>query len=222
MTGAPAEERFLHEIQPVLAGGDLGLALARLAERWPPSRLTELLDSPAPTVVALAARCLGLIGAMRHSPALVGLLGHEDDAVVRAAEDALWSIWMRSGSAEANRTLVAAMEQLRRDELSVAAAMLEKLTAAEPGFAEAHHQWALTLHSLGRIESAEGEYREALRLNPYHYAAATGLGHICVERDDLSAALLHYRSALHIHPRLAEIREFIPQLEAAVQRRVVA
>jgi len=222
LTGTPPEERFLDQIQPALARGELSLVLTRLAREWPPSRLTGLLDCPAPGVVALAARCLGLIGTMRHSPALAALLGHENEAVVKAAEDALWSIWMRSGSPEANRALAAAVEQVRREDLDTAADMLEKLTAAEPGFAEAHHQRALTLHSLGRIEPAEGAYREALRLNPYHYAAAAGLGHICVERGDLGGALQHYRSALHVHPRLAEIREFVLQLEAAVQRRVVA
>lgn len=222
MTGAPAEERFLVEIQPALARGDLSSTLACLADRWPPSRLIELLDSTAPAVLTLAARCLGLCGGLRHCAALVGLLGHDNQAIVTAAEDALWSIWMRAGSPEANRALAAAVERVRHEDLETAADMLERLIAAEPSFAEAHHQFGLTLHSLQRIDPAEQEYREALRLNPYHFAAAAGLGHICVERGNLGGALLCYRSALQIHPRLAGIREIVPHLEAAVQRRVVA
>ncbi|MFQ5807237.1 MAG: tetratricopeptide repeat protein [Phycisphaerae bacterium] len=217
-----SETAFLVTIDPPLVGGDLSVVLARLRANWPPGRLVELLTSPLASVVKTAATCLGLTGTMEHCGPLVSLLGHADEEVAAAAEDALWSIWMRAGSENANRQLKAAVERMRKGRIEAALDLLHDLTAAENPSAEAHHQQAIALHSLERYEEAEAAYQEALALNPYHFAAVAGLGHICGQRRDLTGALRYYRRALRIHPRLKEIREVVPQLEAAIQKRVVA
>jgi tetratricopeptide (TPR) repeat protein len=217
-----SDRAFLVAIDPALASGNLAVVLVRLRANWPPERLVELLASPASAVVKTAATCLGLTGTMRHCDRLVPLLGHRDERVVSAAEDALWSIWMRAGAEQANRQLMAAVERLRDGKIEAGLRVLDALTAAEESFAEAHHQRAIALHSLGRYDEAEAAYQETLALNPCHFAAAAGLGHVCAHRDDFDGALRHYRCALRIHPGLTEIREVVPRLEAAIERRVMA
>ena len=59
----------------------------------------------------------------------------------------------------------------------------------------------------------------ALRLNPYHFAAAANLGHTYVEEGDVLSALRYYRYALRIHPRLADLREAVRSIEAAQAKR---
>ncbi len=217
-----SEAVFLVTIDPLLVSGDLPAALARLRADWPPERLVELLASPSAAVVKTAATCLGLTGAMQHCDRLVPLLGHVDERVASAAEDALWSIWMQAGSKDANAQLTVAVARLRDGESEAALRLLEALTAAQESFAEAHHQRALALHTLERHEEAEAAYQETLARNPHHFAAIAGLGHICAQRDDLDGALHYYRRALHLHPRLSEIQEIVPQLVAATGKRVVA
>lgn len=217
-----ADTVFLAAIQPPLAGGDLATVLARLRGNWPPKRLVELLVSPLPAVVKAAATSLGLTGAICHCDRLVSLLGHDDEQVSAAAEDALWSIWMRAGSEGATAELQVAIERLQEDDADSAVHLLRDLTATERSLAEAHHQLAIALHSLERYDEAEAAYQRAAALNPYHFAAIAGLGHVCVQRGDYAGALRHYRRALQIHPRLTEIREIVPQLEAAIKRRIVA
>jgi Flp pilus assembly protein TadD len=213
---------FLISIDPPLVTGDLPAVLARLRADWPPERLVELLLSPSATVVKAAATCLGMTGTMQHCKWLVPLLGHANEHVASAAEDALWSIWMQAGSGDANARLRLAVERLRDGDIDVALRSLEILIAAEGSFAEARHQQAVALHSLERYDEAEAAYEGTVGLNPLHFAAFAGLGHISAQRDDFHGALRYYRRALHIHPRLTEIREIVPQLEAAIQRRVVA
>lgn len=217
-----SEAAFLIAIEPPLAGGELPVALARLRANWPPQRLVELTASPLSRVIKAAARCLGLTGSMQHCERLVSLLGHPDEEVASAAEDALWSIWMQAGSAETTAQLRDAVQQLGAGATEAALGLLEALTAREGSLAEAHHQQALAMHSLERYEEAEAAYQRTLALNRYHFAAVAGLGHVCVQRGDFAGALRYYRHALDIHPRLAEIRQILPQLEAAIQRRVVA
>jgi tetratricopeptide (TPR) repeat protein len=218
---ADPDTLFLLSMDPPLACGDLAVVLARLREGWPPPRLIELLASPLPAAARTAATCLGLTGSIEHCHHLVSLLGHGDDEVAAAAEDALWSIWMQAGSDEACAELQAAVEQLQDGDLAAALSRLDALVASEGSFAEARHQRALALHSLERYEEAAAAYQAALALNPHHFAAVAGLGHICAERGDYAGALRYYQRALHIHPRLREIRATVPRLEAAL-RRIVA
>jgi tetratricopeptide (TPR) repeat protein len=217
-----SDTAFLTAIELPLVTGDLPQVLARLRAGWPPERLVELLDSPSAAVVAAAACCLGLTGKREHCQRLVALLGHIDDQVASAAENALWSIWMQAGSENANAQLTAALGRLRDGQSEAALRLLDALAAAEPSFAEAHHQQAIALHTLERYDEAEAAYRETLARNPYHFAATAGLGHLCAQRDDFDGALRYYRRALRIHPRLREIREIVPQLEAAIDKRIVA
>jgi len=217
-----SEMVFLAVIEPPLQAGDLPVVLARLRASWPPARLLELLAAPSHAVARIAAVCLGMTGDTRHGDALAGALHHPAEHVAAAAEDALWSIWMRAGSTAACDRLRAAIQHLRREEFESALAILDPLTRAEPALAEAHHQRAIALHALERLDEAEAAYQRAVALNPLHFAAIAALGHVCIQRDEGTTALRHYRRALEIHPRLAAIREIIPQLEAAIQRRIVA
>lgn len=217
-----SDRAFLIAIDPPLVSGDLPAVMARLRANWPPGRLAELTASPLEAVARLAATCLGLTGSMEHCERLAALLGHADEQVAAAAENALWSIWMQAGSAEAHRQLSTAIQCLQQAELERALGLLGELIAAEPALAEAYHQRALALQSLERYDEAEAAYQAALERNPYHFAATAGLGHIRAERGDYSGALDFYKRALKIHPRLAGIREIVPQLEAALDKRDVA
>ena len=217
-----SEMAFLAVIEPALIAGDWPVVLARLRGSWPPERLVGFLASPVDAVARVAAACLGMTGSTQHCEALASVLQHADEQAAAGAADALWSIWMRAGSPEACDRLRVAVQRLQQGAVESALGVLDVLIRFEESFAEAHHQRAIALHSLDRLDEAEAAYRRAVALNPFHFAAIAGIGHVCVQRDECVAALRHYRRALEIHPRLAEIREIVPQLEAAIQRRVVA
>lgn len=211
----PGAVVFLAEVGPIVGRGRVADALAALNGRWNPQRLTELLASQDTRAAALAARCLGMTGDMESCPDLVRLLARPDREITPAAEDALWSLWMRASSETATQALTAAMRLIDEGNCGAALELLHDLIEVEPQFAEAHHQAALAHHSLSDFPAAEQEYRETVRLNPFHYAALAGLGHLAVERGDLSSALQFYRRAVQIHPRLEGVSELLPALEAA-------
>jgi tetratricopeptide (TPR) repeat protein len=217
-----SDTAFLAAIEPPLLAGDLPVVLARLRADWPPERLAELLASPLSAVAGAAAICLGLSGSMQHCQGLVSTLRHTDERVAAAAENALWTIWMRAGSENACARLRVAVRQLEGGEIEAALVTLRDLIAAEGSMAEAYHQQAIALHSLERYEEAEAVYQQTVALNAYHFAAVAGLGHVCTQRGDWAGALGYYRQALRINPRLTDIREIVPQLETAIQKRVVA
>lgn len=158
---------------------------------------------------------------MYHDPSghrLAALLRHRDADVVRLAERGLWELWMNGGSPRGVRRLARAVSAMDDGELERAEAELCELTAAEPSFAEAHHQRGIALSLLERPDEAAVHYRRCVSLNRYHFAAMTGLGSAYVAIGDLSAALREYRGAVRIHPRLEGAAELIGHCQTAVGR----
>lgn len=216
------ERRFLDDVGPLCERKDYAGLLDVLRESWPPRRLAGFLKSGDPDVVARAAACLGYVGSVLHAPRLAPLLHSEDERVASSAEDALWNLWMRAFGPTAQQQLAAAIERIRQGSFDAALVQLGILLSQEPGFAEAHHQRAIALHSLERFDEALAAYRETVRLNPDHFAAWAGLGHVSAEQGDFVTARDAYRKAVQINPRLSELREVLPQLERAIERRSVA
>jgi len=219
---APHVGDFVRRVGPLVHSRETAKLLAELDRSWPVSTLVHLLDAQDPVVVCAAAVCLGHTAGQESVPALRALLAHEHDEVVAAAENSLWSVWMRAAGAEACAALAGAVANLEAGKCEAAIRTLRSLVAAHPEFAEAHHQLALAMHTLGLSEPAEASYETAYRLNPAHYAAAANLGHVAVERSDYVSAYRWYRASLSIHPRQPELQAIVPRLAAALDRRVVA
>ncbi len=213
---------FLATVEPLLRRGDLRALLARLRENWPVERLLELLRDRNASVIAAAAKCLGYVGSPAEQSALVRLLSDPRARVVRAAEEALWHLWLRAGSPDADRELLEAVRLIGQNRLAEARELLESLTLREPLLAEAHHQLGLVASLSDDLPAARAAHEMAVGLNPLHYAAWVELGHIAVLEGRLEEALHAYERALKIHPRLESIREVVPRLRALVSERSVA
>lgn len=169
--------------------------------------------------VRSAVLYLGLHGTPREAAVLTLCLRHHDEQTARLAEFCLWYLWMQAGSTQGNQTLAEAVQRIKLGDFGGAIDILRVLVDREPAFAEAHFQCGLALESTERHAEAAAAYRETLRLNPYHFGAATALGHTCVEQGNLNGALHYYRKALEIHPRLTDVPDAINAIEEIVGQR---
>lgn len=211
MTQEATVERLLQRIEP---GIRLDWAVLARLLRDAPGReeLAAELANADPEAARAAVVFLGLSARAHDAGALALCLHHDDQTVVRLAEHFLWALWMRSGSPAGNARLAAAIAHLRADRTAEAVEELRELVREEPAFAEAHFQLALALHASDELGGAEEAYMAALRLNPYHFAAAAALGHVHVERGAIDAAMHYYRQALRIHPRVEGVPEALGEL----------
>jgi len=222
VTGDTTAAQFLASVTPLLEADDTSAATLELGRSWPPERVAPLLVSPNPAVVKTAVACLATVGTMRHGELLAALLHHPDPAIVCAAENGLWAIWMRAGTPTGNHRLAAAIERIKREDLFAALRILHALTLDEPTFSEPHHQRGLTLTLLDRHTEAERAYRRAHCLNALHFAAVAGLGNVYVQRGEFVQALRYYRRALEIHPRFEGAAEIVCSLEQILRQRRAA
>lgn len=121
-------------------------------------------------------------------------------------EKTIEELWARSGSDTADLLNQRAGQLVAADASADAVRLLDAVLSAAPDFADGFNRRA-TLHFLaGDQISAMRDIRQALRYEPRHYAAWTGLGRILDQSGDGPRALEAYRRALAINPNLTAVR----------------
>lgn len=183
--------------------------------RYTEGTLQRLLTFADRRTRRAAALALGLIGTMASNAAVAAALHDHDPLVRRLAADALWELWFRGGTVEQNQRLRRALRHGRKPE---ARQLLDALIREAPQFAEAYNQRAIWYYQNGEYARAVEDCEQVLRLNPHHYAAATGLGQCLLKLGRPRAALHAFRTALSINPDLDHIQEIVVQLEEALER----
>jgi tetratricopeptide (TPR) repeat protein len=175
--------------------------------------LQRLLASEDASCRRAAALAMGLIGTMRSNSATAAALKDDDHLVRKFAADSIWELWFRGGTDEQNWQL---QQALRLPELIQALPALDDLVKAAPDFAEAFNQRAILHFRRGDYPRAVADCEAALRLNPFHFGAASGLGQCYQRMNKPRAALRAFKQALDIHPGLETVRDAVRELEAAL------
>jgi tetratricopeptide (TPR) repeat protein len=67
----------------------------------------------------------------------------------------------------------------------------------------------------GEYARSAADCEKVLRLNPVHFAAASGMGQCYLRMKKPKAALRAFRTALSINPDLESVREAVSALKAA-------
>ena len=173
-----------------------------------------LLSSGDSDTRQAAALALGSQGTMSSSNLLSGVLKNDPDEGVRIwVVDSLWEIWFRGNSAEEGRGLRIAMGLPESIQQLPA---LDDLIQQYPDFAEAYNQRAILLYRRGQHGKAVADCERALRLNPVHFGAASGLGQCYLRMNKPHAALRAFAHALDLNPYLLDLREMVETLRNAI------
>jgi tetratricopeptide (TPR) repeat protein len=183
--------------------------------RYTEGTLQRVLAADDARVRRAAVLALGFVGTMDSNPAVAAALHDEDSLVQRFAADTLWELWFRGGTAEQNRRLREAAEN--PDPIK-ARADLDELIRQAPSFAEAFNQRAIWFFKRGEYTRAVEDCEATLRLNPYHFGAAAGLGQCLAKLGKPRAAIRAFRTALEINPALEHLRDTIRALERSLGR----
>ena len=199
----------------------LGLLLAAAAAAAPPlsrQQALQALSHPQAQQRAAAVARLADLGRMADSRRVAERLRDEDGDVRRLAGSALWMIWSRSGDKAVDRVFARGMQQMGEGELDAALASFDRVVRLKPAFAEGWNKRATVRFMLGDDEASLQDCREALKRNPLHFGALSGMAHIHLRRGDAEQALQAYTRALQANPNLEDGPAMLELLEEAVQR----
>lgn len=204
--------RLVELAKPYLKRDDKDGLARRLTDEWSPECLEPLLDSEDNDVVRVAVIGLGLIGQMAICRRLAALLHHSADLVSAAAEEALWSVWLRDGGAVGQAVLLRIAESIRAGRIENVVPMLTELIRARPMYAEAYHQRSQAYYLENSYQFALRDARRAFELNPWHFGALANQAHSLAALGRLPEALEKYGAVSELHPRMPGIRESIERL----------
>ena len=164
-----------------------------------------------------AILAIGFLGEFSNNEVMGRALNDDDRAVRMLADHGIRELWQRQGTAGQQESLKQIFRLVDQSRMEDAIAAATQLIEVNPEFSEAYSQRAIAFCALGDYEAALVDCREALQFNRFHFPAAIGLAHCCMQIDEASGALAGYRLALNINPDLDSVRRQVSRLERMLE-----
>ena len=146
---------------------------------------------------------------------LASALSDPDPCVHQMAEHAMWSIWFRLGTEEANCHLMRGSMDLEKRDFAAASQHFCRAIELDPDFAEPYNQRAIAHYLQEHFEDSIRDCKRTIRRMPCHFGAWAGMGHCYAHLDNVSEAIRCYSQALAINPGLEGIREALRELRCS-------
>jgi tetratricopeptide (TPR) repeat protein len=174
----------------------------------------EGLASRGTTVTRRAAvLALGLVGDFTSNATLGRALVDPDRVVRTLADRSIRNVWWRTGDPKQQQALCTIMRLNAGKQCADAVRMANDLIRQSPSMAEAWNQRALAHHHLEKYGEAIADFHQALEINPYHFAAAAGMGQSYLKQGNPMAALQAFRRALRLNPTMRSVRAQVIRLQ---------
>jgi tetratricopeptide (TPR) repeat protein len=203
---------FVSLVQPLLERQDLPGLITLLKSRWDPEQIIGLLYCDDEDARKVATLIIGLVGTKCCVNALAPRLQDPDPIVNAMAEHALWTIWFRCGTPEANHQLARGAQAVNRRDFAHAVCHFNRAIDLDPTLAEAYNQRALAYYLQERYDESIEDGLRAVERMPCHFGAWAGLGHCYAHAGRLDDAVRCYERALAINPHLETVRTAIESL----------
>jgi tetratricopeptide (TPR) repeat protein len=156
-----------------------------------------------------AAEILARVGDQRAVPALTQALRDPDYLVREIAEQAMWSIWHRSGRAEVDARLQDGILEMQRGALSHAIEIFTEVIEMAPDFAEGYNKRATTYYMMQEYEQSLHDCEATIARNPVHFGALSGTGLNYLGLRDFRKALEYFERAFEVNPNMPQIQQYI-------------
>jgi tetratricopeptide (TPR) repeat protein len=204
---------FISRVEPLLQKRDLPGLLHLLKTRWTYDQLKDLMRSPHHDARKVAMLSLSLVGGRCAIPVLVEHLKDAEPCANQMAEHALWCIWFRCGSDQANALIKQGADALEAKNLERAEELFSHAIEADPSFAEAYNQRAIVRYLEERYAESLADCECVVERMPCHFGAWAGMGHCHAHLGDTAKSIECYTKALEINPLLEKVDETLMTLK---------
>lgn len=191
--------------------------ISKVSQCYTAGTLQRLAECPAREVRRAAILAIGFLGDYETN-ATMGRALHDDDRTVRMlAENGIRNVWARAGSEEERRHLSILLRLNTAQQYEEVVARATELIEKSPWFAEAWNQRAVAHFSRGRYVESIRDCHQTLEINPYHFAAASGMGQAYLHLGNPVSALECFRRALRLNPNLEGVRVQVTRLTRLIE-----
>lgn len=197
------------------------LAVPAAADEIPLTRAQAraALKNPDPQERRRGALGLGLAGRMDDAPMLVAALRDTDETVRAIAEEALWTVWSRSGDARVDDLFKRGVSEMSAEHFGEAITTFTRIIELKPDFAEGWNKRATAYYLAGEYRRSLADCDQVIKRNPQHFGALSGYGQIYLQLDRPDKALEYFRRALAVNPNMDEVQSMVERLEELEARR---
>ena len=132
-------------------------------------------------------------------------------------EQAIWAIWLDSGSATTDLLMEHALAVMAAQDYPEALRLLDAVVELDPDYAEGWNKRATIYYLMGKPAKSLADVEHTLALEPRHFGALSGMGEIFLELGDDAKALDAFQRALEVDPHLAGAKAQVKRLERKVK-----
>jgi tetratricopeptide (TPR) repeat protein len=122
---------------------------------------------------------------------------------------------LQSGSDADDFLMARAIAAMGAENLEASLALLDRLVAIAPDWAEAWNKRATVRYMNGDQSGSMADIAQTIQREPRHFGALSGMGMILEQRGFNAGALRAYRRVLEIAPEMATAKTAVERLEAA-------
>jgi tetratricopeptide (TPR) repeat protein len=191
----------------------------KVSQCYEQGTLERLAEHEARRVRRAAVLALGFLGDYKTNHVLGRALQDEDRTVRMLAENGIRNVWARDGDDSHQRQLNVVVRLNATEKFEEASRRATELTEEAPWLAEAWNQRAIAHFALGDYTQSIRDCHQTLELNPYHFAAASGMGEAYLQLGNRVSALESFRRALRLNPDLEGVRVQVVRLTRLIEGR---
>ena len=212
-TRGPVLNRLYHAY---LQTEDSASFILAVSQRYTMGTLHRLAQSGGRIERRAAVMAIGFLGADESCALLSRALRDADRGVRMLADNGMRAVWCRGGNEAQRHWLRVIMRLNVSGQHEAAQRQATRLVQEAPKFAEAWNQRAIARYHLGCYMASIEDCTQTLKLNPYHFGAAAGIGQCYLRLGALTTALQGFRRALGLNPGLEAVRARINTLQRAL------
>jgi tetratricopeptide (TPR) repeat protein len=134
-------------------------------------------------------------------------------------EGNIWAVWASQGGDTASLLMSRVRLATEGKDYDLAIKLLTAIIDIKPDYVEAWNRRATLYFHKRDYESAMSDLQSVLAREPRHFGAWAGLGMILNDVGDERRALLAFRRAVELYPRMEKIPDLIKRLTETVDGR---
>ena len=141
----------------------------------------------------------------------------ETEVDVQRLEQAIWSVWLESGSDTVDLLMQRSINAINERHMDEALGLLTTIVELKPDFAEGWNKRATVLYLIGRYDASLADCDKVLELEPRHFGALAGMGMIYRELENDEKSFEAYKRALNVNPHLEAAQQAVKTLAPLVE-----
>jgi tetratricopeptide (TPR) repeat protein len=148
-----------------------------------------------------------LTRAQKLNALFIDLKKAKSQAVAEGVASRIWEEWNNSESASINLLMQWSQEAIDKRNFSTALDFLDQVVVLKPDYAEGWNRRATLHFMMNNYSKSMADIEKTLELEPRHFGALAGMGHIFLALERKELAMKAYQRALDVYPMMRAVQK---------------